>query len=59
MNFEMQVIKVEQTDENGTILYRVELKNMTEGLNKNTTLAFMFEKPSVQVGDSIILTLAI
>jgi len=59
MDFKMNVIKIEQTNETGCILYRVEFKNTTEGLNQNTTLAFMFEKPTVQVGDSITLTLAI
>jgi hypothetical protein len=56
MKWEMKIIKSELIDVEGKEFYRTEMKNMTDGLNKDTTLAFIFEQPQ-PVGIKVILIL--
>lgn len=56
MKWEMKIIKSELVDIEGKEFYRTEMKNLTDGMNKDTTLAFLFEQPQ-PVGNKVVLIL--
>jgi hypothetical protein len=58
MNFKLRVIKSEIIIIDEKEFFKSELKNITEGLNKDTTLAFLLEKP-MEIGKIINLELEI